>query len=284
MRSFRYVVPPRYNGAKLQDFLRYAHSYSRRLIIELKRGGMAVNGAHRRMVDPVFEGDVVEISFLEEPCTLVPNAALSVPIVYEDEDLVVFNKPSGMSVHPAADGADDSVGNYFAWLYQNTFTFRPVSRLDKNTTGLCMSAKSTLAAGLLIGTVEKEYIAVAEGVMPDEAGTIDVPIGRVEGSIILRKPDLNGQSAVTHYKVIARTDTHTMVSVRLETGRTHQIRVHFAWLGHPLAGDDLYGGHLGKINRHALHCAKMAFLQPFTRQPVELSASLPSDMAHIMGL
>ena len=106
VRSFRYVVPPRYNGAKLQDFLRYAHSYSRRLIIELKRGGMAVNGAHRRMVDPVFEGDVVEISFLEEPCTLVPNAALSVPIVYEDEDLVVFNKPSGMSVHPAADGAD----------------------------------------------------------------------------------------------------------------------------------------------------------------------------------
>ena len=284
MRSFQYVVPPRYNGAKLQDFLRYAHSYSRRLIIELKRGGMAVNGAHRRMVDPVFEGDVVEICVPEEPCALVPNGKMAVPVVYEDEDLVVFNKPAGISVHPAADGADDSLGNYFAFLYQNTLTFRPVSRLDKNTTGLCMSAKSTLAAGLLIGNVEKEYIAVAEGVLPDDEGTIDVPIGRVEGSIILRKPDPDGQSAVTHYKVLARTDTHTMVSVRLETGRTHQIRVHFAWMGHPLAGDDLYGGHLGKINRHALHCARMTFLQPFTRQPAALSAPLPEDMARIMGL
>lgn len=283
MRKFEYVVPPRFNGAKLQDFLKYAHHYSRRLIIELKRGGMAVNGAHRRMVDPVYTGDVVEIAFIEEGCDLVPNASLNVPIVYEDDDLVIFDKPWNMSVHPAADGVDDSLGNYFAYLYENTLTFRPVSRLDKNTTGLCMSAKSTLSAGLLIGTVEKEYIAIAEGVLPEDSGTITIPIGRVEGSIILRKPDPDGQHAVTHYTVIGRTSTHTMVQIRLETGRTHQIRVHFAALGHPLAGDTLYGGRDDLIPRHALHCAKMAFPHPFTGDPIAVESPLPADMQDLMN-
>lgn len=282
MRSFTYVVPPRFDGAKLQDFLKYAHHYSRRLIIELKKGGMAVNGAHRRMVDPVFTGDVVEIAFIEEGCDLVPNPSLCVPIVYEDEDLIIFNKPWNMSVHPAADGVDDSLGNYFAYLYQNALTFRPVSRLDKNTTGLCMSAKSTLSAGLLIGTVEKEYLAVAEGILPEDTGTITIPIGRVEGSIILRKPDPDGQHAVTHYTVIGRTDTHTMVKVRLETGRTHQIRVHFAALGHPLAGDTLYGGHDDRIPRHALHCARMEFPHPFSGELITAEAPLPDDMRALL--
>lgn len=285
MREFRYIVPPRFDGAKLQDFLKYAHHYSRRLIIELKKGGMAVNGAHRRMVDPVYTGDVVEISFIiEEGCDLVPNAALAVPIVYEDEDLVIFDKPWNMSVHPAADGVDDSLGNYFAYRYQNALTFRPVSRLDKNTTGLCMSAKSTLSAGLLIGTVEKEYLAIAEGCLPEDSGTITIPIGRVEGSIILRKPDPDGQHAITHYTVISRTDTHTMVRVRLETGRTHQIRVHFAALGYPLAGDTLYGGHDDRIPRHALHCAKMTFPHPFTEETITVESPLPADMQALVSL
>ena len=230
MKTFRYTVPAKDNGKRLQDFLRGRHRYSHRLIVELKRGGMAVNGAHRRMVDPVFEGDRIEITFQEEPCALVPNGSLAVPVVYEDEDLVIFDKPADMSVHPAAEGVDDSLGNFFAYRYRNELTFRPVSRLDKNTTGLCMSAKSTLSAGLLIGQVEKEYLAIAEGLLPNDEGVITVPIGRVEGSIILRKPDPDGQSAVTHYRVLQRTNSHTLVSVQLETGRTHQIRVHFAWL------------------------------------------------------
>lgn len=282
MKTFRYTVPASADGKRLQDFLRGSHRYSHRLIVELKRGGMTVNGAHRRMVDPVFTGDVVEITFQEEPCALVPNGSLSVPIVYEDEDLIVFNKPANMSVHPAADGVDDSLGNFFAYRYENRLTFRPVSRLDKNTTGLCMSAKSTLSAGLLIGHVEKEYLAIAEGLLPDDEGTITVPIGRVEGSIILRRPDPDGQSAVTHYRVLRRGNGYTLVSVRLETGRTHQIRVHFSWLGYPLAGDDLYGGHTGRISRQALHCAEMSFLQPFTGEPIRVSAPLPPDMAALL--
>ncbi len=282
MKTFRYTVPASADGKRLQDFLRGSHRYSHRLIVELKRGGMTVNGAHRRMVDPVFTGDVVEITFQEEPCALVPNGGLSVPIVYEDEDLIVFNKPANMSVHPAADGVDDSLGNFFAYRYENRLTFRPVSRLDKNTTGLCMSAKSTLSAGLLIGHVEKEYLAIAEGLLPDDEGTITVPIGRVEGSIILRRPDPDGQSAVTHYRVLRRGNGCTLVSVRLETGRTHQIRVHFSWLGYPLAGDDLYGGHTGRISRQALHCAEMSFLQPFTGEPILVSAPLPPDMAALL--
>ena len=282
MKTFRYEVPPTANGKRLQDFLRGSHRYSHRLIVELKRGGMTVNGAHRRMVDPVFTGDMVEITFQEEPCTLVPNGSLSVPVVYEDEDLIIFDKPANMSVHPAADGVDDSLGNFFAYRYENRLTFRPVSRLDKNTTGLCMSAKSTLSAGLLIGTVEKEYLAVAEGILPDDEGTITTPIGRVEGSIILRRPDPNGQSAVTHYRVLRRSENCTLVSVRLETGRTHQIRVHFSSIGHPLAGDDLYGGHIDRITRQALHCAKMSFPQPFTGEPIAVSSPLPPDMEALL--
>ncbi|MGI5857380.1 MAG: RluA family pseudouridine synthase [Candidatus Merdivicinus sp.] len=283
MKTFRYTVPAKDNGKRLQDFLRGRHRYSHRLIVELKRGGMAVNGAHRRMVDPVFEGDRIEITFQEEPCALVPNGSLAVPVVYEDEDLVIFDKPADMSVHPAAEGVDDSLGNFFAYRYRNELTFRPVSRLDKNTTGLCMSAKSTLSAGLLIGQVEKEYLAIAEGLLPNDEGVITVPIGRVEGSIILRKPDPDGQSAVTHYRVLQRTNSHTLVSVQLETGRTHQIRVHFAWLGHPLAGDSLYGGHTGQIGRQALHCAKMSFLQPFTQNPIDVSSPIPADMAALLA-
>lgn len=283
MRTFRYTVTPRYDGAKLQDFLKYAHRYSRRLIIELKKGGMAVNGAHRRMVDPVRTGDVVDIWFEDEGCSLVPNPDLAVPVLYEDEDLIVFDKPANMSVHPAADGVDDSLGNYFAYRYHNAITFRPVSRLDKNTTGLCMSAKNTLSAALLIGSVDKEYLAVAEGLIPDEEGSIDIPIGRVEGSIILRKPDPDGQHALTRYRVLARTGGHTLLSIRLETGRTHQIRVHFAAIGHPLAGDTLYGGHDTLIPRHALHCARMTFPHPFSGEEVRLFAPLPADMRALLG-
>ena len=282
MRRFQYLVPPKYHGAALQDFLKSGHHYSRRLIIELKKGGISVNGAHRRMVDPVLAGDLVEIQFNEEGCDLVPNPSLQVPVVYEDPDLVIFNKPWNMSVHPAADGVDDSLGNYFAWRYQNRLTFRPVSRLDKNTTGLCMSAKSTLSAGLLIGHAEKEYIALAEGLLPQDAGTITVPIGRVEGSIILRRPDPDGQAAVTHYQVLGRANTHTLVKIRLETGRTHQIRVHFAFLGHPLAGDTLYGGHDGLIARHALHCQTMRFRQPFSGAEIRVSAPVPEDIAALV--
>ena len=283
MRTFRYTVTPRYDGAKLQDFLKYAHRYSRRLIIELKKGGMAVNGAHRRMVDPVRTGDVVDIWFEDEGCSLVPNPDLAVPVLYEDEDLIVFDKPANMSVHPAADGVDDSLGNYFAYRYRNAITFRPVSRLDKNTTGLCMSAKNTLSAALLIGSVDKEYLAVAEGLFPVEEGSIDIPIGRVEGSIILRKPDPDGQHALTRYRVLARTGGHTLLSIRLETGRTHQIRVHFAAIGHPLAGDTLYGGHDTLIPRHALHCARMAFPHPFSGEEIRLFAPLPADMRALLG-
>ena len=145
-----------------------------------------------------------------------------------------------------------------------------------------MSAKSTLSAGLLIGTVEKEYLAVAKGILPDDEGTITTPIGRVEGSIILRRPDPNGQSAVTHYRVLRRSEDCTLVSVRLETGRTHQIRVHFSSIGHPLAGDDLYGGHIDRITRQALHCAKMSFPQPFTGEPIVVSSPLPSDMEALL--
>lgn len=279
MRIFYYKVKPSDDGMLLQDFLKRRHGYSRRLIIELKRGGLTVNGSHRRMVDPVQAGDQVEVRLGEdEGLNLTPNPALQAAVLYEDEDLVAFDKPAGMTVHPCALHYDDSLGNFFAARYQTEgLAFRPLYRLDRDTTGICVSAKNTLAAGLLMGKLEKRYLAIAEGQLPQDAGTINAPLVRLPGSIISRQVAAGGQRAVTHYRVLARTASHTLAELSLETGRTHQIRVHLANLGCPLAGDTLYGGHTDAIGRQALHCWKLWLPECLGRAETTLFAPVPPD-------
>lgn len=281
-RTFHYLVEPQDSGLLLQDYLRRREGYSRRLIILLKRGGITVNGAHRRMVDRVLTGDVIEVTLPEAENRLIPNFSLDVPIVYEDEDLVIFDKPAGMTVHPCSLHYQDSLGNFFAAHYGNALVFRPTTRLDRDTTGLCLSAKNTLAAGKLIPTLEKEYFAIAEGIVFPESGTIDAPLIRVPGSIITRKVDPAGQRAVTHYQTVLTRNGDTLLSICLETGRTHQIRVHFSHLGYPLAGDSLYGGHTDRIARQALHCGVLRFVHPTTGAKMEISTQLPEDMKQLL--
>lgn len=282
MREFCYEVPATDDGMLLQDYLKCRHGYSRRLIIDLKKGGITVNGEHRRMVDPVRGGDVIRISLGENDETnLIPNADLQADILYEDEDVVAFDKPANMSVHPCALYYNDTLGNLFAARYPG-LTFRPLYRLDRDTTGICVSAKNTLAAGLLMGSLEKTYFAVAEGYLPDDAGTVDVPLIRVPGSIITRKVDPAGQRAVTHYRVLRRSGGHTLLTLRLETGRTHQIRVHLAHLGYPLAGDTLYGGHDTMISRQALHCGELLLPTLPGRKEMTIISPLPEDMEQLL--
>lgn len=265
------------NPVTLQNFLTEKNGVSRRLLTKLKRtdGGITRNGVLIRSIDMVENGDVIVLRF-EDDSFLEPNNALNVPIAYESDSVVVFNKPSGMPMHPSIKHQGDTLGNKFAALYPD-LTFRAVNRLDRDTSGLCVIAKNAFAAKLLQGHCEKVYYAAVSGVIP-ESGTIDAPIARERESIILRCVREDGQNAVTHYTRIDTDGERSLAEIHLETGRTHQIRVHFAHIGHPLEGDDMYGGTLENIARQALHCGKMSFTEPLTGEIVHVNAELPDDI------
>lgn len=253
---------------------------SRRLLTKLKRqeGGITRNGQLVRSIDMVQKGEVIVLN-LEDDSFLEPNPSLNVPIAYENDSLVVFNKPSGMPVHPSIRHQGDTLGNYFAYRYPE-LTFRSVNRLDRDTSGLCIIAKDAHAAKLLQGCCEKVYYAAVHGAIP-ESGTIDAPIARERESIILRCVREDGQRAVTHYKRLMMNERYSLAEIHLETGRTHQIRVHFAHIGAPLAGDDLYGGLRGDIPRQALHCGQLSFREPLTGEPVTVTSELPEDIKRL---
>ena len=266
----------------LEKFLLGKKGVSRRLLTKLKRqkGGITRNGKLVRSIDEVHKGEVIVLN-LEDDSFLEPNGSLNVPIAFENDSLVVFNKPSGMPVHPSVRHQGDTLGNYFSYLYPE-LTFRSVNRLDRDTSGLCVIAKDAHAAKQLQGCCEKVYYAAVHGAIP-ESGTIDAPIARERESIILRCVREDGQRAVTHYKRLMMNDKYSLAEIHLETGRTHQIRVHFAHIGSPLAGDDLYGGLRDDIPRQALHCGKMSFREPLTGEPVNVSAELPEDIQRLFS-
>ncbi len=272
----KFTVSESDNGMTVGEFLKNRCGLSRRLIISLKQvaNGITKNGEHIRTVDRIGAGDIIEIADCSDT-PLEPNGELFAPLVYEDEFVAIFNKPANMPAHPSHKHRSDTLGNYFAYLYPN-LTFRIINRLDRDTSGLCVCAKSAYAANALQGKVEKTYYAAVCGEI-FENGTVDAPIARERESIITRCVRSDGQRAVTHYDVIDRTLKHTLLKIYLETGRTHQIRVHMAYIGHPLAGDDLYGGD-GSLNRQALHCGQVSFVHPITGEKITVSVPLPDDI------
>lgn len=254
---------------------------SKRLITKLKQteNGITINGLHARTIDTVNQGDIVTISLKDEK-VLLPNDTLDVRTVYEDNDVIVFDKPYNMPVHPSHKHLDDTLGNFFA-AHCKGLTFRPINRLDRDTSGLCAVAKNSFSAPVIQKSLEKVYYAVICGVLKG-SGTIDRPIARADKSIITRCVDESGQRAVTHYEVIDGNDKYTLVRVKLETGRTHQIRVHFSHIGYPLAGDDMYGGDNSDIKRQALSCCELSFLQPVTKEKINLSIPVSDDMRKLL--
>jgi len=267
---------------QLQNYLMKQQGVSRRLLTKLKRqdGGITRNGETVRSVDLVCGGDEIVLR-LEDTSLLEANPSLNVPVAYESGSVVVFDKPAGMPVHPSIKHQGDTLGNYFAARYPD-LTFRPVNRLDKDTSGLCAVAKGALAAKLLQGSIDKVYYAAVQGVT-EESGTIDAPIAREQESIILRCVRDDGQPAVTHFRRIGGNSSYSLEEILLETGRTHQIRVHFAYTGHPLAGDDMYGGSLEHITRQALHCGRLTFTEPLTGKSVTVSSELPQEIISLIG-
>lgn len=281
-RELKLTVPSEESGETAERFLK-KRGFSHKLITSLKHtGGLTRGGEILRSVDMLAAGDeikiIIEDSGLSSP---VPNPSIKAKIAFENEDVVVFDKPPALAVHPSIVHYGDTLGNLYAALYPNS-AFRPVHRLDKDTSGLCACAKNKLAASLLCGEqdrIEKTYFAVVSGEIAS-AGEIDLPIGRADGSIIKREVRPDGQRAVTLYKPILLKNGKTLLEITLKTGRTHQIRVHFAHLGFPLCGDEMYGGDRTEIARQALHCGKMRLRLP--TGDVEIESPLPPDIAALL--
>ena len=273
-RIFNYTIPTEYNKQTLLSFLK-DKKYSSQIITHLKRteNGILLNGEWGRVRDILRAGDVLTIQLLEDVSSenIVPmNLALD--IIYEDEDILIVNKAANTPIHPSQGNYDNTLANAVAYYYQQkgeSFTYRCINRLDRDTTGLLIVAKHMYSASLLSDMVGKreihrEYLAIATGEVP-EIGTIVAPIGRVDGSTIERHVDEElGDYACTHYQRLAYNNGYSLVSLKLETGRTHQIRVHMKHIGHPLPGDFLYNPDYSVINRQALHSHKLSFKHPIT--------------------
>ena len=278
MREIVFVVGSADDGATALDFLR-ARGFSRRNIVKLKQsGGITRGGELLRTIDRVCGGDEVRV-VMDDGGGAVPNPELRAATAYEDDDVIVFDKPPFMPVHPSIRHGTDTLANLFAAMFPDT-AFRPINRLDRNTSGLCVCAKNRLAASLLVKSLSKVYYAAVDGII-EGSGEIDLPIGRTGDSIIKRMVREDGQPAATCYKAIAHNNGRTLLEIVLKTGRTHQIRVHFAHIGYPLCGDEMYGGDCSEISRQALHCGRVSFIQPVTGERIESESLLPEDIRRL---
>ncbi|MEG2087612.1 MAG: RluA family pseudouridine synthase [Angelakisella sp.] len=287
MRTVRYSISEQDAGRRVDDFLIRGHGISRRVITILKKlpDGLLCNGIHIRTIDLLSPGDLLELN-LPEPSKRIPPCDLVVPVLYEDDDVLVYNKPAGMPVHQSGGHIHGTLdGVYAAHMLQttgSTASLRAINRLDKDTTGTVVVAKNQLAAGVLWKAVDKRYYAVVLGVPVPNEGTVDRPIAQELPMEQRRIVDPDGQRAITHYSVLAAGNGASLVEFRLETGRTHQIRVHMADLGYPLVGDLLYSSASEQIGRQALHCGRVSFLQPVTGQPLEIFAPWPEDFLKLL--
>lgn len=282
----RFIVNEKYNNTNAGRYLRTVCKLSARTLALLKRtpGSVLSDGKLLRTIDKIYTGNVIEIQLPSEVNQITPIEG-ELDIVYEDQYMLVVNKPSGMPVHPVKVHQEDTLSNIIAYRYKSTaseFVFRAVNRLDRDTSGAVIIAKDRHTAFQLQNTeIDKHYTAICHGAICD-SGTIDAPIALSEGSKIVRCVNENGQEAVTHYKVVKSFDNVSILDLWLETGRTHQIRCHMSYLGHPLLGDDLYGGSTELIGRQALHCKSIAFLHPFTGEMLRLTTELPTDISNLI--
>lgn len=291
-RIFNYTIPTEYNEQTLLSFLK-SKKYSSQIMSHLKRteNGILLNGQWGRVRDLLYEGDELTIQLIEDASSenIVPNN-LPLNIVYEDEDILVVNKEANTPIHPSQGNYYNTLANAVAYYYQQKgeyFTYRCINRLDRDTTGLLIIAKHMYSASLLSDMVSnreihREYVAIATGKVP-EKGTIIAPVGRVDGSTIERHVDeAQGDYACTHYKRLAYNNGYSLVSLKLETGRTHQIRVHMKHIGYPLPGDFLYNPDYSVIKRQALHSHKLSFKHPISGKMLGFVADLPEDMKSII--
>ncbi len=318
-RIIHYEITDEFQGNTILQYLK-KRLYTDKAVIALKKTpeGILLNGTWAYVNQKISSGDILTVKLAETECSenIVPEQ-IDLDIVYEDEDILVINKPANMPVHPSQNHYTGTLANGAAYYFaaqDKPFVFRCVNRLDRDTTGLTILCKHQLASGILSNMVSKRlikrtYLAICvdDGSLPDK-GVIDAPIARKEGSTIERIVDFKtGERAVTHYEKIRHFPEKqvSLISLQLETGRTHQIRVHMTHMGHPLVGDDLYGhlqtlhnlaattlhdidccSHINALrlmNRQALHSYSLRFIHPVTLQEMYFEQALPEDMAYIIN-
>lgn len=281
-RVIEYKITEEYGGLKIYTFLKYRKGFSDRLIRSLKRqeNGILLNGEHARTIELLAPGDILGVTLPESENRIEP-IEYELDIVYEDDDILVINKPPFLAMHPTHNHQGDTLANAVTshLLKQGkTCAFRAVGRLDKGTSGIVIAALNPLSAAKLNGRVVKEYCAVVKG-HPEESGTVDAPIYRPDPMKTLRacSYEKGVEPAVTHWQVIKYGGDCSLIRLNLETGRTHQIRVHMAFIGHPLAGDTYYGDFRPEFGHQLLHCRRAELIHPVSGERAVFETGLPAE-------
>lgn len=288
-KTIEITIEEKENSLPLKAVLSKSVGLSRREISRLKfNHGLLLNGNECRVTEIVHTNDVITLTFLEKDLPHVLRMIGTPDILYEDEDLVVVNKPAGMVCHPTHEHIDDDMGTLLQNYYGSGFMIRSIGRLDKEVSGIMIYAKSRIAASRLSSQRSKEklhkvYHAIVEGLFEEKSGTLKYSLARQEHGK-QRKISDDGKACITHYKVLKEYEEYSFVEIWIETGRTHQIRAGMASVGHPLCGDSLYGGSRDLIDRPALHCARVDLLQPFDQTPIHIELEEPEDMKRLITL
>lgn len=291
MTQFIHKVTSEDDGMEVREITRKYFDFSARLRNRIKRqkltmrNGLPTEGWHR-----VREGDIISITLPQEH-SYFPPEDIPVDIVYEDDDLMVINKQPGIVVHPTNGCKSGTCANALAHYMEETghiFKIRFVNRLDRDTSGLLLVAKNAYCQNHITDQMKKDlihkkYIAIVKGIVSSEKGTIDLPIGRPDLEDIRRGVHPDGAPSVTHYEVLEYLNGHTLIELRLQTGRTHQIRVHMSHIGHPVLGDSLYDVEAPDlIGRQALHAAGLSLIHPITKEQMDFEAPIPEDMQEVI--
>lgn len=285
MKQIKYIVQGEDENKKIKDVLRQKFAISAAVLTILKKSpkGILCNGKSVFTTHRVSCGDEIVITLTDKASTNIEPIKIPLDIIYEDEDILVVNKPRSMPTHPSQNHHSDSLANAVMGYYMDSpITFRVITRLDKDTSGVVVMAKNKISAGILTEqmvdkNIDKEYVALCCGTFKDSKGTVDAPIARKDGSAIIREINPNGKSALTDYEVITSNGKLTFVKLFPKTGRTHQLRVHMAYIGHPIYGDYLYGNSDGD-SMTRLHCARITLMHPLTKKKIVFEAPIPGDM------
>ena len=275
----------------LQEFLKYIDLSARMFRKLYKEKKILVNGKFQRKGISLNKGDIVSL-VMEDETEDIKAEKMDLDIIYEDDDLLIINKEPNIVVHPTKSHQTNTLSNGIAYYFKENKINRKirfVNRLDMDTSGIVIIAKNSFAHQQMAlqfenNTVEKKYLAIVEGIIKEDTGTIDLPIGRKEDKSIKKIVTDNGQNALTKFRVISRLKDATLVEVRIYTGRSHQIRVHMDYIGHPIIGDSLYNKKSNLISRQALHSYYLKAKHPRTKKRIIFEAPIRFDMVELINL
>jgi len=287
-----FQVTEEFDQKKVYNILRGPMKLSDSLIKKLKKSdGILLNGSSVRTIDMVKTGDILSVIISDSEETSITPENIPISIIYEDDCFIAVDKPPHMVVHPSAGHQTGTLAQGVLWYFhkQGLYTkIRPINRLDRDTSGIVLIAKNAyvqdqLAKQMQKNQVFKAYLGIVHGIFEPASGTIRLPIARKEGSTMERIIDSSGYDSITHYETIKTYTDISLVKFILETGRTHQIRIHSKAMGHPLIGDWLYSGiPTNLIDRQALHSHQLSFDHPITGKRIELVSDLPEDMKKVL--